>query len=241
MKSAPNEINRMLCQRIIEPVTALGRTIQTDLPEWWLKEGKHPRDLKLKLSIRTKTIQLAGIRHRPLDIRETKKKTIKLLCSQNYGLLEWPRRGSQRSGHCFWWLNNLFIENQPCLLPFGAKWEGRFSCFHPPLGEEGNGTHITCLWLPYMPIWAGTQIDCLLRPLVGRSKFLKHPVRAISSSTSSNPHLSATTGSLFHDHLESSLAFAYVPLSYDTSLSAFSWFPHLLCVQTLHPPQHQAS
>lgn len=34
VKNATDEINRMLCQRIIETVTPLGRAIQTELPEW---------------------------------------------------------------------------------------------------------------------------------------------------------------------------------------------------------------
>lgn len=33
VKSAMDEINRVLCQRITEAVTPLGRAIQTELPE----------------------------------------------------------------------------------------------------------------------------------------------------------------------------------------------------------------
>ena len=40
VKSATDEINRMLCQRRIQAVTPLGRAIQTELPEWWRLNGK---------------------------------------------------------------------------------------------------------------------------------------------------------------------------------------------------------
>lgn len=45
VKSAMDEINRVLCQRITEAVTPLGRAIQTELPEWWHLNGKTGRIL----------------------------------------------------------------------------------------------------------------------------------------------------------------------------------------------------
>ena len=46
VKNATDEINRMLCQRITETVTPLGKAIQTELPEWWHLNEKTERILE---------------------------------------------------------------------------------------------------------------------------------------------------------------------------------------------------
>lgn len=123
-------------------MTTLGRAIQTDLPEWrhvYGKAARAPGTSSSKRSIRTSTIQPAEIRLSPtLGIW---RKEAKPRATGPPDLHLWQQL-RVRSGHCFWQLDNMFIENRWGLLSPGAKWEGLSSCFHLPLrGGRKRGTY----------------------------------------------------------------------------------------------------